>query len=257
MAVITIGGQVGAGADQLGAEVATRLGYDYVERFALQLVAKEVRATTQAVWMKENHLCTWRERLGGALARMLEYMGTYGTVDEAMGYSPMLRDPYYGLPADRRPEMRPVRESPHQIPDGEHADAVQLVNARLAETNALVLVERGGCLTLRTRANAIHVGLFAPRDHRVVSLARRMSVGPLEASEFLEARESHRSRYFNRVAGTDPDDRSLYDVVIQTDRIDRKEMVNQVLEAMPHNESDFRQEHHPFGISEIQQINLN
>ena len=250
MAVITIGGQVGAGADELGAVVASRLGYDYVERFALQMIAKEVRSTTQAVWLKENHLCNWRERLGGTLARMLEYMGAYGSVDEAMGYH-MMRDPFYVLPADR------VRKGPHDIPDDEHADAVQLVNARLAETDALVLVKRGGCLTLWGRSNTLHVGLFAPRDYRVVNLANRMGIGPLEASEFLEARESHRTRYFNRVGGTDPEDRTLYDVIIRMDRLDQKRAVTQVIEAIPRNEFGFRQAQHPFGVSDIQHINLN
>ena len=42
MAVITIGGQVGAGADELGDAVASLLGYDYVERFALHMVAREL-----------------------------------------------------------------------------------------------------------------------------------------------------------------------------------------------------------------------
>ncbi|MCH7734701.1 MAG: cytidylate kinase-like family protein [Chloroflexi bacterium] len=252
MAVITIGGQVGAGADELGAVVASRLGYDYVERLALQMIAKEVRSTTQAVWLKENHLCTWRERLGGTLARMLENMGTYGTMDEGMGY-PMMGAPFYDLPADRKI----VRKGPHDIPDDEHADAVQLVNARLAETGALVLVKRGGCLTLRGRSNTLHVGLFAPRDYRVVNLAKRMGIGPLEASEFLEARESHRTRYFNRVGGTDPEDRTLYDVIIRMDRLDQKRAVTQVIEAIPQNEFGFRQAQNPFGVSDIQHINLN
>ena len=252
MAVITIGGQVGAGADELGAIVASRLGYDYVERFALQMVAKEVHATTEAVWLKENHLCNWRERLGETLARMFENMGTYGTMDEGMGY-PMMGAPFYDLPAERKI----VRKGPHQIPDDEHADAVQLVNARLAESGTLVLVKRGGCLTLRGRSNALHVGLFAPRDYRIVNLARQMAIGPLEASEFLGARESHRTRYFNRVGATDPEDRSLYDVIIRMDRLDRKRAVTQVLDALPPTGFGFRQEHHPFGISEIQHIKLN
>lgn len=220
------------------------------------MVAKEVKATTQAVWLKENHPCTWRERLGGALARMLEYMGTHGTIDDAMGYSPLMQDPFYGLP-----QSKPVtRDNPHQIPDSEHASAVQLVNARLAETGALVLVKRGGCITLRDRSDTIHVGLFASRDHRVVSLARQLAISPLEASEVVDARENHRARYFNRVAGTDPDDRSLYDVIIRTDRLDQSRMISQVLEALPREPfggTGFRQEHHPFGISEIQHINLN
>ena len=228
MAVITIGGQVGAGADELGDAVASQLGYDYVERLALQMVAKELRATTQAVWLKENHICTWSERFGETLTRAFENMGMYG-MGEPTGYPPIMSDPFYDLPLDR--DM--VRKRPHEIPDDEHADAVQLVNARLAESGALVLVKRGGCLTLRGRSNTLHVGLFAPRDYRVVNLANRMGIGPLEASEFLEARESHRTRYFNRVGGTDPEDRTLYDVIIRMDRLDQKRAVTQILAALP------------------------
>ena len=125
MAVITIGGQVGAGADQVGAAVASRLGYDYIERFAIPMVAKELRATTQAVWLKENHLCNWRERFSETLTRTLEYMGRYGTVDEAMGY-PMMKDTFYDLP----PDKSEMRESPHQISDREHAPALKIARQR-------------------------------------------------------------------------------------------------------------------------------
>lgn len=237
MAVITIEGQVGAGANELGEAVASQLGYDYVERLALQMVAKELRATTQAVWLKENHLCTWRERLGETLTRAFENMGTYGTVGEPMGYGIMMDDPFYGTPFDRHV----VRESPHEILDDEHAEAVQLVNTKLAETGALVLVARAGCLTLRDRSNTLHVGLFAPRTHRVINLARQMAVGTLEASERLEAREGHKSKYFNRVAGTDPEDWSLYDVIIRADRFDQQQAVTQIIEAIPIGDFRFRE----------------
>ena len=239
MAVITIEGQVGAGANELGEAVASRLGYDYVERLALQMVAKELRTTTQAVWLKENHLCTWRERLGETLTRAFENMGRYGTMDEPMGYGIMMDDPFYGSPLDKDV----VRERPHEIPDDEYADAVQLVNAKLAETGALVLAKRAGCVTLRDHDNALHVGLFAPKYYRVINLARQMTVGTLEASERLEAREGHRTKYFNRVAGTDPEDLSLYDIIIRADRIDQQRAVTEVIEAIPIG--DFRFQERP------------
>ena len=238
MAVITIGGQVGAGADELGDAVASQLGYDYVERLALQMVAKELRATTQAVWLKENHICTWSERFGETLTRAFENMGMYG-MGEPTGYPPIMSDPFYDLPLDR--DM--VRKRPHEIPDDEHAEAMQLVNAKLAETGALVLVKRAGCVTLRDHDNALHVGLFAPKDYRVINLARQMTVGTLEASERLEAREGHRTKYFNRVAGTDPEDLSLYDIIIRADRIDQQRAVTQVIEAIPIG--DFRFQERP------------
>ncbi|MCZ6640450.1 MAG: cytidylate kinase-like family protein [Gammaproteobacteria bacterium] len=235
MAVITIGGQVGAGADELGDAVASQLGYDYVERLALRMVAKELRATTQAVWLKENHLCTWRERFGETLTRAFENMGRYGTAVEPTGY--MMDDPFYEYELDR--DM--VRERPHEIPDDEHAQAMRLVNARLAETGALVLVKRAGCLTLRDPSNTLHVGLFAPREYRVVNLARQMAVGKSEASERLEARAGHRTKYFNRVAGTDPEDFSLYDVIIRVDRLDQQRAATQVIEAIPLSDFQFQE----------------
>ena len=252
MTVITIGGQVGAGADELGDAVASQLGFDYVERFALHLVAKELRSTTEAVWLNENHICTWSERLGDALTRVFENMGTYG-MGEPMGLPPMIGDPFSDIPLDRYA----VRERPHEISDGEYADAVQLVNAKLADTGALVLVKRAGCLTLRDSSDALHVGLFAPRDYRVVNLARQMAIGTLEASERLEARESHRSKFFNRVAGTDPEDLSLYDVVIQADRSDQEGAVRRVLEATPATGFRFAPRPMPEWFSDMRNQNLN
>ena len=226
MAVITIGGQFGAGALEIGDAVAKSLQIDYVERTALPMVARRVNATVEAVWLKENHLCTWKERMGSVLERMFTYAGTYGTTDEAAGYVPQMYDPYFAFPV----EPGRIRERPHEIPDDEYIEAMGHVNSELADSGDLVLTLRGGSANLQDREDAFHVGLFAPMDRRVARVANRRRWSPTDAADFIEARQDRRSDFFRRTVGTDQSDKELYDVVINTARMSDSRAVLEIVE---------------------------
>ena len=116
MTVITVGGQVGAGAPEIGARLAAALGVDYVERLASRMVAARLKATAEAVWLKESRYFGWRDRVTGFLDRWVASMGTYGWSSEPWGNAMFLEDPYYRAALAHRPELR---TSPHHIPDDE------------------------------------------------------------------------------------------------------------------------------------------
>ena len=86
MSVITLGGMSGGGARNLGPMVAEKLGADYVDRFFLSNVAKELGATVEALHQREERPPSRSERWVRVIQRILERSAVTG----AGG------DPYFG-----------------------------------------------------------------------------------------------------------------------------------------------------------------
>ena len=85
MAVITINGQVGSGASEIGAIVAERLTYDYVDRLILAEAAKRLGSSVEELTVREQQPPTRRERF----ARFLDSVIARSTVDSSF-------DPFMG-----------------------------------------------------------------------------------------------------------------------------------------------------------------
>ena len=76
MAVITINGQRGSGAREIGAKVARLLQYDYVDRLILSEAARHLGATVEAVEDKWQRSPGFGERLSRFLERLMERSAT-------------------------------------------------------------------------------------------------------------------------------------------------------------------------------------
>ena len=86
MTVITINGQAGSAVLEIGAEVARRLGFDYVDRLILAEAAKRLGATVEALAEMEQRVLSCGERIARFLQTLLERSAAAGTGG----------DPYFG-----------------------------------------------------------------------------------------------------------------------------------------------------------------
>jgi cytidylate kinase len=80
-----------------------------------------------------------------------------------------------------------------------------------------VVVKRGGCLSMINSPGVVHVGIFAPRDLRERRLARRFRVGIGEAGKLVRRFDNDRRAWFEKLADTEPENRDLYDIVLDVD----------------------------------------
>jgi cytidylate kinase len=85
-----------------------------------------------------------------------------------------------------------------------------------ASTEGGVVLGRGGVFVLADAPTALHVLLGGARDGRVVRVAEREGIGPDEAARRVHAQDRGRKEYMRRVFGMDPDDRTLYHLVVDT-----------------------------------------
>ena len=81
MTIITINGQSGSGAPEIGMEVARQLQYAYVDRQVLGEAAKRLGTTEEALEEKELSGMTG-SRILRALTRIINRMGASGAIGD-------------------------------------------------------------------------------------------------------------------------------------------------------------------------------
>jgi cytidylate kinase len=96
------------------------------------------------------------------------------------------------------------------------------MRAELAEflartsTDGGVVLGRGGVIVLADAPAALHVLLTGDRRGRVARVAEREGVDADEADRRVRAHDRARREYVRRAFGVDPDDRTLYHLIVDT-----------------------------------------
>jgi cytidylate kinase len=85
-----------------------------------------------------------------------------------------------------------------------------------ASTEGGVVLGRGGVLVLADAPTALHVLLGGAPEGRVVRVAEREGIDLDEAARRVRVKDRARKEYVRRVFGVDPDDRTLYHLVVDT-----------------------------------------
>lgn len=203
MLTITIGGQAGAGGHEIGAAVSRKLGLPLVRTLAIRKLARRLNASVDAVVRKELAFGSRRMRFANALE--------YGLFRSAMyGWDPHLAVDF-GFWKDTPSSKRFL---PGQISTDEYRDAFYATADDLRSLGDSVVVKRGGCLNMADAPGVVHVGIFAPREHRERRMARRLRVGAGEAAKLVRRFDDDRRAWFAKLAGAEPEDRGLYDLVL-------------------------------------------
>ena len=213
MAVVTLDGQIGAGAPEVGRQVAKMLAYDFHDRLLLAGVAGRVGATVEALEGKEQRMHKRSDRIWNFLERVMTGLAVSGAASE----------PFFCAPL---PDLMPLtwdesttgpKTNPHEVRPKHLAEALgDHIRAVAASGNA-VIVHRAGCVELRDKPATLRVGLFAPWDERVRRLMMREGMMHIEEAErALVERERSQVAYFKEFHSADPHDRSLYDLSIDT-----------------------------------------
>lgn len=203
MLTITIGGQAGAGGHEIGAAVSRKLGLPLVRTLAIRKLARRLNASVDAVVRKELAFGSGRIRFGNALEYGLYRSAIYGW------------DPHLAVDFGFWDETgSSKRFLPGQISTSEYRDAFYAVGDDLRSLGHTVVVKRGGCLSMTNFPGIVHVGIFAPREHRERRIAHRLRVGAGEAAKLVNRFDNDRRAWFAKLADTEPEDRGLYDIVL-------------------------------------------
>ena len=214
MSLITVTGvSIGAGAQELGAEVARKLEMDYVDRVILAEAARQIGSTPSAVAEQVERPLGLGDRLADFVRNVFERSALAGSG----------ADPYFGGGMD----MLLVREY-RDIPEAASGDdndqqILQVTTAvihEIAQRDNAVIIGRGAHVILRDWPGALHVGVVASREAQVRRVMEREHLSVEEAEAYCRENDRGRDGFYHRFFGLSPVDASNFDMTINTERLD-------------------------------------
>ncbi len=192
MSVVTIRGQLGSGAPEIGKLIARKLHFDYVDREVLADVAERLKRPKEEVENKEMPPGTLLGRIAEALGR--GYALTGG------GMSPGVYLPAWEIPLD----------------DTRYLEELESVIKKLASSQSIVIRGRGSQFILKDYPGAVHVLLVAPIEFRIKRVEGDLRLDTNSARKEVERFDGSRREFTKRYFGGDLEDPANYHVVINT-----------------------------------------
>lgn len=206
MSLITVDGQIGAGAPELGKRVARMFDFDYVDRLVLPRAVPDANAGASSGLIDRFWTLVERAVSGFALGN-------------AAG------DPYFNMPEELLLPLTWDSEGPktaHVATPKDSEGSREVPGAQLMSLDSLfdigkaVLVHRAGCLEAGERT-ALKVGVFASWDDRVNRVMMREGLkSSADAEHVIGRHEKLQHEYFGDLHGVRPDDPALYDITVDT-----------------------------------------
>ncbi|MEK7777878.1 MAG: cytidylate kinase-like family protein [Chloroflexota bacterium] len=228
MTVITINGQIGAGGQEIGAEVAKRLHLDYVDRLILAEAAKRLSATVEALAEREQRPLTRNKRI----ARFLQ------TLVERSAVSGVGGDPYFGdgigvvLGQEYQDTVKEPITRADQVRDEQFIEATRTVIQELARAGNAVIIGRASNLILKGYPDALHVGLVSTVGSRVKVMAEREGVSLQEAERRVNEAERARVAFFRKFFRVSADDPANFHMILNTHALDSERAASIIVHAV-------------------------
>jgi len=213
MAVITIRGQLGSGAPEIGRLIAAGLHIDYVDREIIARVAELLDRREQDVMAKE-----------------MPPSSILGRIAEAWEHIP----PLSTSPSSTRMYLSaclPNWEKP--IDDTRYLRGLQSIVKEVATSKSVVICGRGSQFLLRDNPGAFHVLVVAPLEMRVKRVMESLKVEEKNAKKEIAGSDSRRCEFIKRYFKTQLEDPVNYHLVINTGYLDFETAASIVVNALP------------------------
>jgi cytidylate kinase len=233
MPVITVSRQRGSKGSYIALEVADRLGLQYLDREIIDSVAREAGVSAESVVAIEEK--------AGRLAWVLHALGARPKLPSVASASIreqkaieervqvlMERDGLSREAAFARLEGEGGLE---YAPRPDYLDLLTSVVLEYAAQGQAMIVGRGGQMILRARPNVLRVQVIARFETRVYNIIQREGVKWREAAHRVRIADEQRAGYMRRFYNVDWLDASLYDLVINTDRIPSEAAADMIVQA--------------------------
>jgi cytidylate kinase len=206
MAIVTIRGQRGSGAHQIGKQVARRLHFDYVDREILSEVARTLKVKSLEVQMKETPPSTFFGRVAEVISRI---------------YSINPACPDVTLPTWHPP-----------LDDACYIETLEQVIKSIAQNQSVVICGRGSQFILHDSPDALHVLTIAPLEVRVNRVMNEMKIDEAEASQEIEKVDTSRRAFIKRYFHVDMENPEHHHLTINTGRIDDDAAASLIIEVV-------------------------
>ncbi|MFH1382102.1 MAG: cytidylate kinase-like family protein [Chloroflexota bacterium] len=207
MSIVTIRGQMGSGAPEIGELIAEKLHADYVDREIIARVAELLKVHSQEVMDKEMPP-------GSLLGRIAEALGR--------SYDGGISNPGVWLP-------------PGEIPLGDirYLPALEAIIKELADGEPIVIRGRGSQFILKDHPGAFHVLAVAPAELRVSRVMETLKLDEKAAKKEISSFDSSRRAFVKRYFQADLEDPVHYDLVINTGHLTFDAAASIIVNSLP------------------------
>lgn len=210
MPVVTIRGQLGSGAPEIGKQVADLLHADYVDREIIAEVAAGLQRQEEEVIEKEmppsSHL--------GRIAEALQHSLAYGVGFEGAYF------PAWQMPLN----------------DTRYLQALESVVRELARSQSIVIRGRGSQFILRDDPRALHVLVVSPLEVRVKRVMEDLKLSHEAAKQQIARFDNSRREFIKRHFKAELEDPVCYDLVINTEHLAFQAAASIVVDALTFKE---------------------
>jgi cytidylate kinase len=210
MSLVTIRGQLGSGAPEIGRLIAERLNIDYVDREIMAEVAARLNRQEQDVTEKEMPPSS----LFGRIARALE-RGYSSEIGFEGAYMPI-----WQIPLD----------------DTRYLNTLESVIRELARSHSLVIQGRGSQFILRDYSRALHVLVTAPPEARMKRVMENLKLNQETAKREIARFDSGSREFIKRYFKAEVWDPIYYDLVVNTEHLSFQAAASIIIDALSFKE---------------------
>lgn len=194
---VTVSREYGSGGGEIAGRLARRLGWDLVDHAIIERTARALGTSLEDV---EAH----DESTGGFVSQLLEAMRNLDAGPIAIA----------GAPPEAFLSAEDYRRT-----------AEEIVRAAAAR-GRVVIVGRAAQVILADRQDALHIRVVAPFAQRVAYVMRREGLDRHAAEARIHHKDHERASYLEREYHHRPDEAQLYDLVVNTSRLDVDSVVD-------------------------------
>jgi cytidylate kinase len=212
VAVVTISRQYGSGGTEIGERVCELLGYRYVDKLLMTQVAASVGLLNQEVVdCSEEHF-----KVNNFLERLL-FPGPH-------------RFAQFSIRSTDVEATEPMALI--QLDDARCANLVHQAIHTAYKQGDVVIVGRGGQVTLRDRPDVLHIRVEAPIQYRILRIQKMEGVGPDEARSLAKRHDQVSAQYLRTLFNIKWDDLALYHMAINSGKLDLEDAAQLVANAV-------------------------
>ncbi|MBV9281071.1 MAG: cytidylate kinase-like family protein [Chloroflexi bacterium] len=202
MPVITVSRQYGSLGDEIGKEVASRLGLRFVDYEVINEVASRLGVPLSSVSERE-------EREGSIVSELVQTMRRL-------------------YPATLLPQ--PTEDKP-ELDEASQLQMIREVIWEVARTNDALIVGRGGAFILPRHPTTLHVLVTAPAEIRVERVMAAEGLDHDRAEHRIKHVDEARGRYIRHFYRTNWLEVGHYDLVVNTGHFSHNEAVTLICAA--------------------------
>jgi cytidylate kinase len=214
---VTIRGQLGSGAPEIGKHVANKLGIDYIDREIIAKVAELLNERKRDVIAKEMPVGSLWSRIAEALGFDYAAMGGFALDGSFICPYPGAYLPTWQIPLE----------------DTRYLAGLESVIKELARNQPAVIRGRGSQFILKDHPGAFHVLVVAPLETRVKRVMQNSGMDKESAEREIARSDGSRRDFIKRYFRAEMEDSVHYDIVINTEHLAFEHAASIIVNALP------------------------